>query len=89
MRTIQLLGILIMHGCSNEQIQVIPNDMQISFKDFLGSHSANGSYSIDDFVPSGVFVFGENTIKDIDSIPDAIFYSYEYDTKIAFFKYIA
>lgn len=89
MRTIQLLGTLIMHGCSNEQIQVIPNDMQISFNDFLGECSANGTYSIDDFVPSGVFVFGENNITDVDAIPDAIFYNYVDDFKIAFFKYIA
>ena len=89
MRTIQLLGTLLLNGCSNVEITVIPNDMQISFKDFLGAHSVNGSYSIDDFVPSGVFVFGENNITDIDCIPDATFYDYVNDIKIAFFKYIA
>ena len=89
MRTIQLLGTLIMRGYSNEQIQVIPNDMQISFKDFLGAHSANGSHSIDDFIPSGVFVFGEANIESVDAFPDATFYNYVEDIKISFFKYIA
>ena len=89
MRTIQLLGMLITNGCGNEQIQVIPNDMQISFKDFLGAHSANGAHSIDDFVPSGVFVYGEDNIADIDAIPDSTFYNYVDNFKIAFFGYTA
>lgn len=83
MKTLNVLSQALRNGLTNSEMELLPNGSEVSFKSYIGDLSATGSYSIDDKVPSGLFIFG---FCNFISIPDAIFTNYADGSKIAFYK---
>ena len=57
--------------------------LTVSFKNFIGDLSVNGKYSIDDEVPAGLFIWGEDNFI---SIPCTVFTNYKNGQKVAFYS---
>lgn len=80
--TLEVLSQAIRNGLTNGELIVNTKQLTTPFKTFLGNLSVMGIYSIDDIVPAGVFIFGEDNFI---SSPDAIFTDYKEGFKIGFY----
>jgi len=91
MKTIQLLENALRNGDAERIFIVTPKEAGVmNFKEWVGAVNANGKYSIESAVPTGVFIYydkdGERP-KGIE-IPDAIFKDGE-GQAVAFWDYVA
>ena len=86
MRAIKLLRELSDLGlCFENEVTIIPEELNISFKAYVGAISSTGKYKITDDVPAGVFVYGD---ENIIGIPDVIFRLSDKET-VLFYDYIS
>ena len=82
MKTIKVIETAINQGLTNSEMDLLAENKNISFADYIGATNANGKYKTKDPIPAGLFIYGESNFI---SIPDTIFFT-EMATKVAFYE---
>lgn len=82
MKLIELFQKIISNGIA-DQCTVASEDLPITFKDYIAAVSSCGSFSVDDIVPLGVFIWGD---ENFIGTPDCVF-SDENGVAVGFYQY--
>lgn len=82
MNLITFFGQVLSRGIA-DQCTVVSANITLTFKDYIGAVSSCGAFSVDDIVPLGVFIWGD---ENFIGTPDCVF-SDENGVAVGFYQY--